>query len=109
MAYSYKVLGQSLPAANTYTDIYTVPVNNSAIVSSLNVCNLSANIVTFRAAIRTANATLTNKHFVCFDSNVSALDTLSLSLGMTLGNTDVVTVFSNVGGLSFNVFGTEIS
>lgn len=109
MANTYKVLGQALPSANTFNNLYTVPVATSAIVSTLNICNQSLSNVTFRAAVRPAGETLSGKHYVVFDSPIPAQDSIAVSLGMTMGNTDVLTVFSFQGNVSFNVFGTEIT
>lgn len=109
MATTYKVLGQSLPAPNTLTTLYTVPASTSAIISTLNVCNTSVANVTFRVAVRPAGEAITTKHYVVYDSAVPAQDSIAVSLGMTMGNTDVLTVFSYQGNVSFNAFGTEIS
>ena len=109
MAYSYKVLGQEIPAANSNVNLYTVPAGTSAIISTVNVCNQSASNVTFRLSIRPAGVTGTSKHFIVYDSPIPAQDTIALSLGMTLGNTDVITGFSLQGNVSFAVFGTEIT
>ena len=109
MATTYKVLGQAFPANNTFTTLYTVPASTQAIISTLNVCNTTASNVTFRAAVRPAGETLANKHYIIFDSPVPAQDSIAVSLGMTMGNTDVLTVYSWQGNVSFNLFGTEIS
>lgn len=109
MTTTYKVLGQSLPAPNTFNNVYTVPAATQAIISTVNACNTSAANVTFRVAVRPAGETITTKHYVVFESPIPGQDSISVSLGMTMGNTDVMTVFSNQGNVSFNVFGTEIS
>jgi len=109
MANTYKVLGQAFPNANTNFSLYTVPAATSAIVSTLNVCNTTASNVTFRAAIRPAGEALANKHYIVYDTALPAQDSIALSLGMTMGNTDVLTVYSFLGNVSFNVFGTEIT
>jgi len=109
MANTYKVLGQAFPNANTNFSLYTVPAATSAIVSTLNVCNTTASNVTFRAAIRPAGEALANKHYIVYDTGIPAQDSIALSLGMTMGNTDVLTVYSFLGNVSFNVFGTEIT
>ena len=109
MATTYKVLGQSLPTSNTFFDMYAVPASTSAIISTLNVCNTTVSNVTFRVAVRPANVALLTKHYVVYDSPIPAQDSIALSLGMTMGNTDVLTVFSYQGNVSFNLFGTEIS
>lgn len=109
MATTYKVLGQSLPSPNTFTTLYTVPASTQAIISTLNACNTSTGNVTFRVAVRPGGETITTKHYVVYDALVPLQDSIALSLGMTMGNTDVVTVFSTQGNVSFNLFGTEIS
>jgi hypothetical protein len=109
MAFSYKVLGQEIPAAGANVNLYTVPAGTSAIISTVNVCNQTTSNVTFRLSIRPAGVTGTSKHFIVYDSPLPAQDTMALSLGMSLGNTDVITAFSYQGNVSFAVFGTEIT
>jgi hypothetical protein len=109
MAYSYKVLGQAIPAFQSNVDLYTVPAGTSAIISTVNVCNQTLSNVTFRLSVRPAGVTGTSKHFIVYDSPIPAQDTIALSLGMSLGNTDVITAFSYQGNVSFAVFGTEIT
>jgi len=109
MAYTYKVLGQEIPAAGANVNLYTVPAGTSAIISTVNVCNQSTSNVTFRLSIRPAGVTGTSKHFIVFDSALPAQDTMAVSLGMTLGNTDVITAYSFQGNVSFAAFGTEIT
>jgi hypothetical protein len=108
MAFKYKTLGQVLPVANTSADLYTVPAGNSAVISTLNVCNLSSSNVTFRASIRVAGAAATNKQFIAYDVAIPAQDATSLTLGITMDATDVLTVYSFQGNVAFNAFGTEI-
>lgn len=105
----YKILGQSMPTANTFFDIYAVPAGANAIISTINVCNTTSANVTFRIAVRQANATLTTRQYVAFDTPLPPLDALALSLGMTLANSDVITAFSTQGNVTFNIFGTEIT
>jgi hypothetical protein len=109
MANTYKVLGQAFPTANTFFDMYAVPASTSAIISTLNVCNTTTSNVAFRAAVRPANVALSSKHYIVYDTAIPAQDSIALSLGLTMGNTDVLTVYSFQGNVSFNVFGTEIS
>lgn len=109
MATVYKVLGQSNPAATTLTDLYTVPSATSAIISTINVCNLSGSIDSFRIAVRPAGATISNEHYIAYDVSVPAYDSISLTLGITLATTDVISVYAGTTTLSFNAFGSEIS
>lgn len=104
----YKILGQSNPTAQTATTLYTVPASNSAVVSTLNICNLAASNGAFRVAVRPAGATLANSHYLAYDTAIPSNDSIAMTMGMTLGNTDVVTVYSQTGNLVFNLFGSEI-
>jgi glucose-6-phosphate dehydrogenase assembly protein OpcA len=109
MATTYKVLGQSNPAATTATTLYTVPANTSTIASSLNICNQAATTATFRIAIRPAGATLASSQYLSYDTTVAANDTISLNVGMTLAATDIVTVYASSATLSFILFGSELT
>jgi len=109
MAAIYKVLGQSAPAATTNVDIYTVPTGEAAVISTIVVANRAASPATYRIAIRPAGATIANQHYIAFDVTVGASDSTTLTLGITLATTDVVTVYGSTANLSFNVFGSEIN
>jgi hypothetical protein len=109
MATLYKVLGQVNPSATTATTLYTVPSATDTIASTLTVANLGAAAATFRLAVRPAGATLENKHYIAYDVTIAALDTLTLTLGITLDTTDVVTVYASTATMSFNLYGSEIS
>lgn len=108
MALAYKVLGQSNPSATTNTTLYTVPSSTSTVVSTLNVCNQAATAATFRIAIRPAGEAITAKHYIAYDTSVPANDAVTLTIGITLATTDVVTVYASTTTLSFNLFGSEI-
>ena len=108
MANTYKVLGQSFPAATTNTDIYTVPSATQAVASTLAVCNTGGG-TTFRVAVRVAGATLTTAQYIVYDNYVSSNDTVFLTLGVSLGAADVITVYAGAATLTFNLFGTEVT
>jgi hypothetical protein len=105
----YKVLGQSAPSAATATSLYTAPSSTSAVVSTVNIVNLSTNADTVRVAIRPAGETLADKHYVIFGLVLPARAQYTLQAGLTLATTDVVTVYSSNGTSSFSLFGSEIS
>ena len=109
MAQAYKVLAQSAPAATTNTDILTVGAGKSIVSSTLSVCNRGTTSATYRVAVRPTGTALANLHYIIFDAVVMAKDTVTLSLGITLATTDVVTVYASSANLSFSMFGAEIS
>jgi len=103
----YKVLGQSAPSATTNTDLYTVPASTQAVCSTLAVCNRGAS-TTFRVAVRPAGASAANQHWIVYDAEIDAGDSVFLTLGISLATTDVVTVYAGHADMSFSLFGTEI-
>ena len=109
MATTYKVLGQVAPSATTATTLYTVGASRSTVVSTISVSNRAATAATYRVAIRPAGATLSNEHYIAYDSTVAANDSTMLTIGITLATTDVITVYASTANLSFNAFGSEIS
>ena len=109
MANILKVLGQSNPPATTATTLYTVPSATSTVVSTITICNQSASSDTYRIAIRPAGATLDPKHYIAYNGVIPAYDSISLTLGITLATTDVITVYAGTATLSFSAFGSEIS
>lgn len=109
MATTYKVLGQSNPSATTATTLYTVPAATQTIISTIVVANLAATAATYRIAVRVAGASLANSQYVAYDVTVGANDSTALTLGLTLGATDVVTVYASSANLTFTAFGSEIA
>jgi hypothetical protein len=107
MPTTYKVLGQSQPSATTATTAYTVPSASSAVISTIAVCNLGGYPTTFRIAVRPDGEALANKHYVVYDATIAPQDSATFTLGITLDATDVVTVYSLSGLVSFNLFGSE--
>ena len=108
MTIAYKVLGQTNPSANVATTLYTVPSANSAIISTVSICNQAATATTFRLAVRPAGETLEPKHYLNYDTSLPGNDSITVTIGMTLAQTDVVTVYAGSATVSFNAFGNEI-
>jgi hypothetical protein len=108
MATNYKVLGQSIPAATTNTTLYTCATANGAVGSTLAICNQGVSTNT-RVAIRPAGAAIEAKQYIVYDTLVNANDTMFLTIGVALANTDVVTVYAGTANVSFNLFGSEIT
>ena len=109
MAITYKVLGQSNPTATTNTDLYTVPAATSAVCSTLVICNQANTAATFRVAIRPAGAAVASQHYISYDTNLNANDSITMTIGLTLATTDKVTVRASTGTVSFSLFGSEIA
>ena len=109
MATNYKVLAQLNPSATTAADLYTVPSATESVISSLLVANIGTASATYRVSVRPDGAAQEDKHYIAYDVPLDANDTLTMTLGITLDATDVLTVYASTADLSFNVFGAEIS
>ena len=108
MATTYKVLGQVNPAATTATTLYTVPASTQTIVSTLTVTNQTATAGTYRISVRVAAAADNAKQYIAYDVSLPGNASDTLTLGVTLGAADVITVYASAATFSFNAFGSEI-
>ena len=109
MATTYKVLGQSNPSATTDTSLYTVPAATEAIISTITVCNQAATAGTYRIAVRPDGASIAKQHYVAYDVSLPGNASDTLTLGITVDATDVITVRASSADFSFNAFGSEIA
>jgi hypothetical protein len=110
MPTAYKVLGQSAPADTSNANLYTVPSATSAVVSTISIANVTATAATCRVFVRVGAAEAAASNALVYDAIVSANSTTSLTLGITLATTDVITVRSGTSNaLTFQAFGSEIS
>ena len=73
------------------------------------VTNQGAAAATFRIAIRPAGEALANKHYIAYDVTIASLDSVAVTVGLTLATTDVITVYSSTATMSFSAYGSEIS
>ena len=109
MPSSYKVLGQTAPAANTITTVYTVPSTANAVVSSITVCNQGGANTNIDIAVCQANTAVTAAQYIVKNATCVANDTIFLTLGVTLATTDTIRVRSTNADTSFAVFGSEVT
>lgn len=105
----YKILGQSSPSANTATSLYTVPASNSAVISTLSICNTNTGNVNVNVAIRGNGDATATKHALVSSTNIVAKDTMFLTVGIALSASDIVEVSANIANVAFSAFGSEIT
>ena len=107
MADALKVLGQVDPSATTTTTLYTVPDKTMTTVSSIVAANRSGSAITFRLSVHVEGASADDKQYLYYDKSVAANDSLTIVIGITLNQTDVVKVYTSAVNMSFNMFGCE--
>jgi glucose-6-phosphate dehydrogenase assembly protein OpcA len=109
MPTTYKVLGQSAPAATTDATLYTVPSSTQTVISTITVANRASTAATFRIAVRPDGESIASQHYVAFDAPIAANDMIGITLGITVDAADVITVRGSSANLTFNAFGSEIT
>jgi len=111
LATSYKTLGQLDLTDATLTTLYTCPASTETVISTVVIANRAAAADTFRLAIRTDGDSIADKHYVAYDVPVAANDSTTLTLGIALEATDVLSVAAGgtASTLSVNAFGAEVA
>ena len=107
MADALKVLGQVDPSAPTTTTLYTVPDKTMTTVSSIVAANRTGSAITFRLSVHVEGASADDKQYLYYDKSIAANDSLTIVIGITLNQTDVVKVYTSAVNMSFNMFGCE--
>ena len=110
MATSYKPLGQLDLTDATLTTLYTCPASTETVISTVIIANRSTSADTFRLALRPDGATISDEHFLAYDVPVAASDSTTLTLGITMEATDVLSVAAGgtASTVSVNAFGAEV-
>jgi len=78
-------------------------------VSSLVVCNRAGTAGTVRVSVSVGGAATTDKDYLLYDKSVAANDYITLVIGITIKESDVMRVYASSGDFSFNLFGVETS
>ena len=104
----YKILGQLLSNANTQSTVYTVPVGNSTVISTITVCNQNTANTTYRLAIQPTSGNAAANSFIIYDATVLGKDTAALTLGLTLAQNNIISANCSLSNVSINIFGSEI-
>lgn len=109
MANTYKVLGQSAPAAATGTTLYTCPGSTQTVLSCVTVCNRSATPTSFRLSVDVNGAGDSDADYIAYDVPIGANETLALAHGVTMDASDLLRCYATLATLTFSAFGQEIS
>ncbi len=109
MADVIKILNQLAAASATEEELYTVPNVTVTTVSTLVICNRTAGNLTFRVSVSVNDVATANKDYLFYDAPIAANGTVTVTIGMTLGQNDTIRTYASATGLSFNLFGVETS
>ena len=111
MATSYKPLGQLDLTSSSLTTLYTCPASTETVISTVVIANRASSADTFRLALRVDGDAIADKHYLAYDVPVAANDSTTLTLGITMEATDVMSVSAagTASTLSINAFGAEVT
>lgn len=116
MATTYKILGQTNPAATTETRAYYVPSLTSTVVSSIAICNMAGTSATYRIAVKasggaanTAASAAPSVDWFVYGATVAASDTTILTVGLTLQADAQIRVYASSANLAFSIYGSELT
>lgn len=110
MSNSYSILGQVDLTTNALTDVYTVPSGKQAVISSIILANRTGSATSFKIALRPQGNSVTNAMYIAYNIPLSASDSTTLNLGLTLNASDVISVeAATENAVSVNISGTEIT
>ncbi len=105
----YKSPAQLEPAAQTLSTLYTVPADTQAVVSNIHACNLGMTSASIRVAVRPDGAAISDQHYLFFGLTVTPFDTIEFAHGVTMDASDVLSVWSSTGSVSFNLSYAEVT
>lgn len=100
---------QGTASTSTYGTLYSTGASTTAVVSTLAICNTAGSTGTYRVAIMGTEGTPAAANWLVYDGTVSANDTIVLTLGVTLGNSQYLRVSSSADTLTFSAYLSEIS
>jgi hypothetical protein len=109
MANVYKSPAQVVPSASTLTTLYSVPANTQVVVSNIHVCNLGSTSASVRIAVRPLGAQIVNQHYLFFGLTITGNDTIQLGDGITMGATDVMSVWASTADIAFSMSYAEVT
>jgi glucose-6-phosphate dehydrogenase assembly protein OpcA len=111
MSSSYKILGQVDMTSSSLTTLYTCPSDTETVISTIIIANRASVADTFRLAMRDGGEAISDKHYLAYDVPVAANDSTTLTLGVAMQATDVLSIAAGgtASELSFNAFGAEVT
>lgn len=100
---------QGTAGLSTYSTLYNTSASATAVISTILITNTSASSGTYRIAIMGSAGTPAASNWLVYDSTVAGNDTIALTLGVTLGNSQFIRVSSAANTITFTAFISEIT
>lgn len=109
---AYKNTNVAAPAASvsTYATLYSTGASTTAVISSIIICNTSASNVLYRIGLDTIAGTpdIALGEFIAYDATVAANDTICMTIGLAMGNTQHIRVSAGSTTINFTASISEM-
>jgi hypothetical protein len=110
MATTYKTQQlQGTTGVTTYGTLYSTGASSTAVVSTIAICNTASVSATYRIGIMGSAGSPAAVNWLVFDSVVSGNDTVFITAGISLGNTQFIRVSSSANTVTFSAYVAEIT
>jgi hypothetical protein len=110
MAETFKVAQvQGTSSVTDYATLYSTSASAQAVISTIAICNTASTAATFRIGIMGSAGTPGNSEWLAFGTSLAANDTIALTLGLTLGNSQFIRVSSSANTVTFSAYVSEIT
>jgi hypothetical protein len=100
---------QGTAAVETFGTLYSTSASATAVLSTIAICNTASTSATYRIGIMGSAGTPSASQWLAFGALVPANDTIALTLGVTLGNSQFVRVSSSANTVTFSAYISEIT
>jgi hypothetical protein len=110
MATTYKTQQlQGTTGLTTYGTLYNTASATTAVISTIAICNTASAAAAYRIGIMSSAGTPAAANWLVYDANVQANDTVFLTVGLSLGNSQFIRVSSTANTVTFSAYVSEIS
>ena len=100
---------QGTAGVTTYATLYNTGASSTAVISTIAICNTAATQATYRIGIMGSAGTPAAGNWLVYDATVAPNDTTSLTIGVTLGNSQFIRVSSSANTVTFTAFLSELT
>jgi hypothetical protein len=100
---------QGTSSTGTYATLYNTSASATAVISTLAITNTAASSATYRIGIMGSAGTPAAANWVAYDTVVPANDTVAITLGLTLSNSQFIRVSSSATTVTFSAYISEIT
>lgn len=100
---------QGTSGVTTYATLYNTSASAQAVLSTISVCNTASTPATYRIGIMGSAGTPSATDWLVYDATVGSNDTVFLTVGATMTESQFVRVSSSATTVTFRAFASEIT